>query len=237
MAGRALLVGALVSLMSCVTLTAIVTQHRFDSADRLARALVHRPHHPLFQSSMEAASFLGGEPGQIAVIVLGSAVLWRRRRRWALGLPMVMAGAGIVQLVAKWAIDRPRPNLGPWGFPSAHVLSLVVLFGCIAYVVGTSRARRGWRGLSVGVGAAIVCTVAYSRIYLEAHWLSDVLGGLSIGLAYLLVVIWLIRSSPVHWEAPVLRAAPGGSGTEGLPTVAATGASAAGPLVAATAGS
>ena len=188
-AGRVLLAGALVSLVGFLTLTVIVTQHRFDGADRLARALVHRSHHPLLQSPMEAASFLGGPPGQVTVVVLGSAVLWRRR---ALLLPMVMAGAGILQFLAKWAVDRPRPNLDPTGFPSAHVLSLVVLLGCLAYVVGTSEARRGWQRLGVGACVAIVCTVAFSRMYLDAHWLSDVLGGLSIGLAYLLVVLWLI---------------------------------------------
>ena len=118
-------------------------------------------------------------------------MLRRRRRRWALALPLVMAGAGILQLVAKWAVDRPRPNLDPWGFPSAHVLTVVVLFGYLAYVIGTSKTRRN---LGVALWAAIVCTVAFSRMYLDAHWLSDVLGGFAIGLAYLLAAIWVIGS-------------------------------------------
>lgn len=235
--GRALVVGVLVSLMSFLTLAVIVTQHRFDRADRLTRSLVHQSRHPLLQPSMEAASFLGGPPGQIAVVVLGSALFWQRRRRWALAFPAVMAGAAMLQLGAKWGLDRPRPNLDPWGFPSAHVLSLVVLFGCIAYVVGTSQARRVWRGLGAGACAAIVCTVAYSRMYLDAHWLSDVLGGFSIGLAYLLLVIWLIGSTTALRGAPVLGAEPIESATEVLLTVGATVESAAEPLAAAIAGS
>jgi len=194
--GRAFLAGALASLAGFLALTAIVTSHGFDAVDGLARTLVHRPCHPLLRPSMEAASFVGGQPGQVAVIGLGFAAFWRRRRRWSLALPLVMAGAGILQLVAKWAVDRPRPNLDPWGFPSAHVLTVVVLCGYIAYVLGTSRALHRWRGLGVGICAAIVGTVAFSRMYLDAHWLSDVLGGLSIGLAYLLVVIWLIGPAP-----------------------------------------
>ena len=114
-------------------------------------------------------------------------MLWPRRRRWALALPLVMAGVGIIQFLAKWAVDRPRPNLAPWGFPSAHVLSLVVLCGYLAYVVSAGRAqagtgqRRAWR-----MAAAVVGTVAYSRMYLDAHFLSDILGGFTAGLAYLL---------------------------------------------------
>ena len=39
-------------------------------------------------------------------------------------------------------------------------------------------------------------TVAYSRMYLEAHFLSDILGGFTAGLAYLSFAIWGIRSAP-----------------------------------------
>src|SRR3989442_8246108 len=189
--GRALLRGALASLVAFVALTGVVTLDGFDGADHVARAFVHRPSSPLLHFSMEAASFLGGQPGQIAVVCMGATMLRRRRRRWALALPMVMAGAGMLQLVAKWAVDRPRPNLDPWGFPSAHVLTVVVLFGYLAYVIGTSKTRRN---LGVALWAAIVCTVAFSRMYLDAHWLSDVLGGFAIGLAYLLAAIWVIGS-------------------------------------------
>lgn len=214
-AGRVLLGGALVCLTGFLILTAIVTRDLFVGADSLARALVQQSHHPLLRPFMEGASFLGGHPGQIAVIVLGSAMLWVPRRRWALALPLVMAGAGAIQFLAKWAVDRPRPNLDPWGFPSAHVLTLVVLFGYIAYVLGVSDARRRWRALGVGACVATVCTVAYSRMYLEAHWLSDVLGGMSGGLGYLLGAIWLTRS------IPSLRAAPVPTEPEGVPVVTA----------------
>jgi undecaprenyl-diphosphatase len=192
----------LVCLIGFVALATIVTLHRFETTDRLAREVVHRSSYPLLHSVMAAASSLGGHPGQIVAVVLTSVVLWPRRRRWALSLPMVMAGAGLLQLAAKWGFDRPRPNQDAWGFPSAHVLTLVVLLGYIAYMVAGSAAGRRWRHVGVGACVAIVAGVAYSRMYLEAHWLSDVLGGLSGGLAYLLVAIWLIRSMPAStWVA------------------------------------
>lgn len=236
--GKALVLGALLSLIGFLVLTVLVILHDFDGADRLARAVVQEPRHPLFRSSMEMASFLGGEPGQFVVVCFGSVLLWRRRGRWGLWLPMVMAGAGVLQLMAKWAIDRPRPNLDAWGFPSAHVLSLVVLFGYIAYVAGTSRARHPWRGLGVAACAVVVGTVAYSRMYLDAHWLSDVLGGFSIGLAYLLGALWLIRSTPALPAAAVRAMMPAGSEVDDLLDGVATGKSSAESLVAAaTAGS
>jgi undecaprenyl-diphosphatase len=195
--GRALLTGALASLSAFVALTAVVTEQRFDGIDGIARAFVHRWEYALLRSSMELASFLGGHPGQIVVIVLGSVCLWcQRRRTLSCALPLVMAGAGVLQLTAKWAIDRPRPNLDPWGFPSAHVMTMVVLAGFVAYVIATSGARQRVRALAVACCAAAVGVVAFSRMYLDAHWLSDVLGGASVGCAYLLAAIWLIQSLP-----------------------------------------
>jgi membrane-associated phospholipid phosphatase len=197
-----LLVGAAAFLACFLTLSVIVVHHRFDAADRAARAVIHQPGSPLWSASMEAASFWGGEAGQIALVLLGCAVLWPRRRHWALALPVVMAGAGLLQIAAKWTVQRPRPNLDPWGFPSAHVLSVVVLLGCLTYLVGTSGLRGRWRALAMALCVTGVVTVAYSRMYLDAHWLSDVLGGLTIGLAHLLLALWL-----VSWLAPRENAA------------------------------
>jgi membrane-associated phospholipid phosphatase len=191
-----LLGGGFICLAGFLLLTGFVTQNTLVDTDRLARAFVHQSHHPLLGPVMEAASSLGGHPGQVAVILLASAMLWSRRRRWALALPAVMAGAGVLQYLAKWALDRPRPNLDPWGFPSAHVLTLVVLCGYLAFVLAASTVRGRWRALAVSGCLATVCTVAYSRMYLDVHWLSDVLGGMSGGVAYLLLAVWLIGAVP-----------------------------------------
>lgn len=186
------LAGAFGSLGVFVVLTAFVMWHCLDGIDQCARSFVHQLGPPSLRPFMEACSFWGGQAGQsVAVVLLAALAFWHGRRRWALSLPIIMAGAGLLQLLAKWAADRPRPNLDHWGFPSAHVLSLVVLCGCVAYLIRTSNSRRAWRWCGNGGCAVLVFTVAYSRMYLDAHWLSDVLGGLSIGVAYLLFAIWV----------------------------------------------
>src|SRR3989442_7854820 len=101
---RALFSAALIFLVAFLALAVGVTHHRFDGVDHAARALVHRPSYPFLQSSMATASLVGGQPGQIVVVCLGSVVLWWRRRRWGLALPVVMAGAAVLQLLAKWIV-------------------------------------------------------------------------------------------------------------------------------------
>jgi undecaprenyl-diphosphatase len=143
---------------------------------------------------MEIVTRLGDDAGLVPLIVIASLLLWRVSRRWAIALPVVMLGTGGLQWLAKWTANRPRPNEAPWGFPSGHVLSLVVFFGLMIYLVATaSRRRRRWRLLACLVCLVTVATVAFSRLYLDKHWLSDLGGGLSVGLAYLLLAIWVIE--------------------------------------------
>jgi membrane-associated phospholipid phosphatase len=182
------------SLAGFLALALISASQPLSDVDHRVRALVQLARLPWLDIVMLAVSRLGENHGLIPLIALGSAILWRPSRRWAVALPILMAGTGALQLIAKWAVDRPRPNLAAWGFPSGHVLSLVVYFGLMTYLLATSSAARSRRRLGYAGCVAIVLAVAFSRLYLEAHWVSDVAGGLTLGLAYLLSTIWLVES-------------------------------------------
>jgi len=194
LAGAFLAVSAL-SLTAFLLLALSATGRQLSDLDRTTRALVQQTRLPLLDPAMTGVSVLGESYGLIPLIVLAVAILWRPSRRWAIALPLVMAGTGVLQLVAKWAIDRPRPNLAPWGFPSGHVLSVVVFVGLIVYVLASSSTvPRSRRRLGCACGAATVLAVAFSRVYLEMHWASDVAGGFTLGLAYVLSTICLVEA-------------------------------------------
>ena len=198
--------GAVASFLGFLALTAFVSHHGLDGTDQVVRVLVHRPALALLRPAMEAVSFAGGKAGQIVVVSVAAALLWRRRRRWSVALPLVMLGVGLLEPMLKWAVDRPRPNLDPWGFPSGHVMSVAVLSGYLIHVGGGSGRRRAACG---ALWAAIVGTMAFSRIYLDAHWLSDVVGGFTIGLAYLLAAICILGPIPRRRDVhDVATAAP-----------------------------
>jgi undecaprenyl-diphosphatase len=191
---RWLLTGAVVSLFGYLALAALAAQQQIFALDYGTRGWVAILRHEVLQVPMEIVTMLGDNAGLVPLIVIASVALWRVSRRWAIALPVLMLGTGGLQWLAKWMTDRPRPNEAPWGFPSGHVLSLVVFFGLMIYLVATaSRRRRRWRVLASLVCLTAVAAVAFSRLYLDKHWLSDLGGGFSVGLAYLLLAIWLIE--------------------------------------------
>ena len=195
---RPLLIATLLSLASFLTLVLLAATLPISDLDQRTRMLVHLTRLPVLDAAMNGVSGLGENYGLIPLIALGVALLWRSSRRWAVALPLLMAGTGALQLVAKWAIDRPRPNLAPWGFPSGHVLSLVVFFGLMIYLLASSTVTRPLRRLGYAGCAATVLAVAFSRLYLDAHWASDVAGGFTLGLAYLLPAIGLVERIAAH---------------------------------------
>ena len=187
---RPLLAVAVLSLSGFLALAVIASAKQFFDLDYSARALVQLAHLPLLDPAMNGISGLGENYVLIPLIALGVALLWRRSRRWAVVLPLLMAGTGGLQFAAKWVVDRPRPNLAAGGFPSGHVLAL----GLMIYLLCTSTLTRGQRWLGSAGCAATVLAVAFSRLYLEAHWVSDVAGGFTLGIAYLLPAIYLVET-------------------------------------------
>lgn len=101
-----------------------------------------------------------------------------------------------VQLL-KWAIHLPRPvaiyhGASAYGFPSGHTTMSVVLYGFLAILLAR-KLSGAWRwGLFSGV-LFISFVIGFSRLYLGAHWLSDVLGGYFIGTSWtaFMGIAWL----------------------------------------------
>ncbi len=117
--------------------------------------------------------------------VLGPATLAllgfpRVRRRWWVWL-LLMVAAPLLEGALKELIARPRPEGRAFGFPSGHATAAAAYFGAVIYAAGDlpARARRGLRSAA----ATMIVLVALARVVLGAHWPSDTLGGIALGLA------------------------------------------------------
>jgi membrane protein DedA with SNARE-associated domain/membrane-associated phospholipid phosphatase len=113
-------------------------------------------------------------------------LVWRKAYRAAMAASIAIVSAKLFEILVKFGIQRPRPmelaynGAEFFGFPSGHATMAAVIFGILAVLVSHSMGRWG-RALVYGACAASVVAIGYSRIYLGAHWLSDVLAGLLFG--------------------------------------------------------
>lgn len=167
--------------------------------DRWGAQLADALHHPGAIAVVRILTDLGSLP-ITGFVVLATAMSLRRTRRAGEGLALAAGLALAYPLVhlAKAAWARPRP-LDPhkvadgFAYPSGHAAYAVAFVAC-ALVLGRGRSRAQRAALLAG-GVALAVGVAASRVYLRAHYVSDVLGGtgLAAGTFALAWGVWSVR--------------------------------------------
>jgi membrane-associated phospholipid phosphatase len=166
---------------------------------------------------LQQISSFGGRGTLIPLVTLVVVVLLiRRRPRPALYLVVTGAGALIMDPSLKALIGRLRPVVevpvasAPGNsFPSGHALGAMVVYGMIVLVFLPAMRRR-WRPWFIGLAAVIVTAVGFTRVALGVHFLSDVIGGFLLGLAWISVTAYAFRI----WRREAGRPVP--SLTDGL---------------------
>jgi membrane-associated phospholipid phosphatase len=152
-----------------------------------------------FRQAMIGVSMPGYYPWSVGVLVttclaLGMLLGWKESGYVAL----VVWFQGVTNGLIKAAIGRARPAdtlvqvVSPaqgGSFPSGHVMFYTVFFGFLFFLAWTRLPRSPWRTLALLLAGGLVLLVGPSRIYLGAHWLSDVLAGHLIGLMILAFAI------------------------------------------------
>jgi undecaprenyl-diphosphatase len=124
------------------------------------------------------------------VVVVGIVELARTRNRWVLPfLVSVLLGEVLLVNTIKHVLDRVRPtfnpiaaHLGP-SFPSGHSATAAAFYAAAALIIGRAMSRTA-RQLVIAAAVAIAVAVAGTRVLLDLHWFSDVIGGLSLGWAW-----------------------------------------------------
>lgn len=151
-------------------------------------------------------TWLGGAVGTTAVVAAAPiSLLARRARVEAALLVVVVVAVGIQILVfsAKHGYARPRPDLGSaiplpssYAFPSGHAATGIAVFGLLGLLAATLARTRAQRVASVGAGFALGALIGASRVVLGVHYVTDVLAGAFLGLAWLstcLLVVSRVR--------------------------------------------
>ena len=145
---------------------------------------------PLADNLMAALSRLGDVQVLAPAVVAGLAWLaWRRRWLAAVHWLAALLFGWLATMLVKYLVTMPRPPTAPdgFGFPSVTVTMATIAFGFFSVLIAREwpGRRRVWPYLGTGV---LVTLIAFARLYLGAHWLSDVVSGVIFGLLWVLVL-------------------------------------------------
>ncbi|GAA4336856.1 phosphatase PAP2 family protein [Flaviaesturariibacter amylovorans] len=136
---------------------------------------------------------------QVGYALLVGGLLLRKNWKRALEIGVAGLGGHLLNYVMKLSFQRVRPphpligKLENFSFPSGHATSAFIFYGLLAYLLWKTELPKPLR---VAGGVLLILfslLIGFSRVYLRVHYPSDVLAGICIGFAWLLLVIALFE--------------------------------------------
>jgi undecaprenyl-diphosphatase len=186
----------------------VVTSDRLTVLDSDVAHWLHRHATPLLTRAMLVwtdlhSTIAVGAYTAVIGLVLALERSWRR-----LTLVVVAVGGGLaLNVLMKLAFHRARPvfddpllTLATYSFPSGHVAGSTIFYGLGVVLVFAETSRPLWRALALVGAALMIALVAFSRMYLGVHYLSDVSAAFAEGVAWLAICVGALAA---FWrEAP-----------------------------------
>ena len=155
-----------------------------------------------YTSLMLGVSALHSVTGMAVLVLVLGVYLWRAQARyWLLALLFSVPGGMLLNVALKYVFQRTRPvfetplvTLATYSFPSGHTAAATCFYGLLASYLVMARPRWSVRAGTVAFCLAMIWLVALSRVYLGAHYLSDVLAAMAESVAWLAVCITAIST-------------------------------------------
>lgn len=160
---------------------------------------------PTLDTVMIIISAFGNLAIASACVIITALLFFLFKYKREAAFIMAISLTGLVTLSLKRLFNRPRPTdehvtlietYKNHSFPSGHTLSYVVFFGFLIILMKNLKSIPATlRNIVTGFSVIMFIIGPVSRIYLGAHWFTDILGGMLIGLSCLLVLTHFYKKS------------------------------------------
>jgi undecaprenyl-diphosphatase len=197
---------ALVGTWAFAELAGHVSSGKTQMFDDTVMRWVGHHQYPWLQSIMlEITALATGSVG-LAIVLISGMFLWlNKHKHSAILLCVASIGATALNQLLKSGFDRPRPMIFKWGtqvmsssFPSGHAMSASVIYFTVAYLAARLQRKHSARLLTMTLATGIVVAISLSRVYLGVHYPSDVLAGVTIGLAWAAFCMAVLEAAQLY---------------------------------------
>lgn len=153
-------------------------------------------------SVLKVVTNLGGVAFIIFLGVL--CFMFCKQNRWFITFDLV--GCTIINQAIKHIVRRPRPNVvrlveeTGYSFPSGHSMISMAFYGIVIYLVYKHVENKYLKWGLITFFSLLILAIGFSRIYVGVHYFTDVVGGLLLGLAYLMIYISIYNKKVISDE-------------------------------------
>jgi membrane-associated phospholipid phosphatase len=195
-------------LSGAVMLSWIAQRTQFFPGDMSITKMLQKRKNPWLRSFMIGISEIGFPKLAVPLTFCFAGIFWALRFRLEAIFILLTSSSNLLNALVKRLIKRPRPTnelvsvvrvINEPSFPSGHVMHYTNLFGLLTYLLATNWHSGKLRNTLIAICSALIICIGPSRVYLGAHWPSDVMagylyGGLWFGgvmVLYLRVKAWI----------------------------------------------
>jgi membrane-associated phospholipid phosphatase len=154
---------------------------------------------PSLNDIAASIAYVAGPVGMPILAALAIVILALRRKSWTPVILIASAGVGsvLMTIAGKDIVGRVRPphadavppfEFSP-SFPSGHTLNSIVIAGVVCYLLILRQRSPHARVITIVIASVLAIAVGVSRVYIGAHWFTDVLAGWTLGGAWLALII------------------------------------------------
>jgi len=177
-------------LSGAVILSLIARRTQFFPGDKSITATLQKNRQPWLRRFFFAVSEIGFPKFAIPQTIGVAGILWALKFRLEAFFVLFTSSATLLNAIVKRVIKRPRPTqelvtvvkvINEPSFPSGHVMYYTNFYGLIIYILATNWRSGRIRNSLIGICTLLITSIGPSRIYLGAHWPSDVAAGYIYG--------------------------------------------------------
>ncbi|HEX7256054.1 MAG TPA: phosphatase PAP2 family protein [Gaiellaceae bacterium] len=198
------LLGGLVALTLGAWIFSVMAEELLEGDTHLDTRFadwLHERATPGWTSFFEKVTWLGNVPVLTAVAFVAAVLLSRKRLTTELQLLLLaVVGTQVLTLGLKLGFERDRPFFpeplateSSYSFPSGHASVSLAVYGTLGYIAARHASTRRAQLGALAAAGTLVLLIGFSRLYLGVHFLSDVIAGFSLGIAWVALCVVLLH--------------------------------------------